>query len=94
MNVPKFSKQEFTAMGYRDLFSWAEKESEIEFLRVIDHTVVPIEVKSGERTKAKSLLVYKNKYSLERGIKITAKNIQRENKQAHNYPLNLARKIK
>jgi len=89
-----FVAQEFTAVGCRELFSWAGKESEIEFLRVIHNTVVPIEVKSGERTKAKSLLVYKNKYSPEMVIKITANNLQRENKQAHNYPLYLAGKIR
>ena len=56
--------------------------------------VVPVEVKSGERTKAKSLLVYKNKYSPELQVKITANNLQRMNKQMHNYPLYLAGKIK
>jgi predicted AAA+ superfamily ATPase len=89
-----FVAQEFIASGCGKLFSWAGKESEIEFLRVIDNTVVSIEVKSGQRTKAKSLLVYKNKYSPELVIKITANNLQRENKQVHNYPLYLAGKIK
>jgi predicted AAA+ superfamily ATPase len=94
-----FTAQEFTAAEYggtgnQELFSWAGKNSEIEFLKVIDTTVVPVEVKSGQRTKAKSLLVYKNKYSPQLQIKITANNLQRENTQIHNYPLYLAGKIK
>lgn len=86
--------QEFTGAGVRELYSWAGKNSEIEFLRVINNTVVPVEVKSGARTKAKSLSAYKNKYSPALLIKITANNLHREDKQMHNYPLYLAGKIK
>ncbi|NIM16764.1 MAG: AAA family ATPase [Candidatus Aminicenantes bacterium] len=89
-----FVAQEFVAAGCGKLFSWVGKDSEIEFLRVIDNRVVPVEVKSGARTKAKSLLVYKNKYSPQLQVKITANNLQRENKQMHHYPLYLAGKIK
>jgi predicted AAA+ superfamily ATPase len=94
-----FTAQEFIAADYswpgnRELFSWAGKNSEIEFIMEIDDMVVPVEVKSGQRTKAKSLLVYKNKYKPPRLIKITANNLQRENTQVHNYPLYLAGKVK
>lgn len=89
-----FTAQEFTGAGVREIFSWAGKNSEIEFLRVIGNTVVPVEVKSGARTKAKSLLAYKNKYSPALRIKITANNLHREDNQLHNYPLYLAGKIK
>jgi predicted AAA+ superfamily ATPase len=59
-----FTAQEFVAAGSSgtgscELFSWTGKNSEIEFLKVIDNEVIPVEVKSGQRTKAKSLLVYK-----------------------------------
>ncbi|MCP5054108.1 MAG: ATP-binding protein [bacterium] len=89
-----FVAQEFTAAGCRVLYSWAGRNSEIEFLRVLNNVVVPVEVKSGARTKAKSLMVYKDKYSPQLQIKITANNLHRENKQIHNYPLYLAGKIK
>jgi hypothetical protein len=52
-----------------------------------------VEVKSGQRSKAKSLLVYENKYAPPLMIKITANNLQRESTRIHNYPLYLAGKI-
>lgn len=60
----------------------------------MDNAVIPVEVKSGQRTKAKSLLVYKNKYAPPLMIKITANNLHRESTRIHNYPLYLAGKIK
>ncbi|MCK4764480.1 MAG: hypothetical protein KAW12_19935 [Candidatus Aminicenantes bacterium] len=69
------------------------KSSEIEFLRVMGDRVVPIEVKSGQRTRAKSLLFYRSKYSPELLIKVSANNLQREAGQLFNYPLYLAVKI-
>jgi hypothetical protein len=92
-----FSRQKKTILAIIALmerFSWAGKNSEIEFLKVIDNRIIPVEVKSGHRTKAKSLLVYKNKYAPPLQIKITANNLHRENPQMHNYPLYLAGKIK
>ena len=94
-----FTAQEFVAAkdsgtGPGELFSWAGKNSEIEFLKVTDNAVIPVEVKSGQRTRAKSLMVYKNKYAPPLLIKITANNLQRENTGIHNYPLYLAGKIK
>jgi uncharacterized protein len=88
-----FVAQEFTAAGTRELFSWAGKNSEIEFLRILDNAVVPVEVKSGSRTKAKSLSVFEKKYSPPLQIKISANNLNRENPKNHNYPLYLAGKI-
>jgi uncharacterized protein len=85
--------QEFMATGCKDLYSWVGRSSEIEFLRILDNAVVPVEVKSGNRTKAKSLLVYNNKYSPGQQIKITANNLHRKNKQMQNFPLYLAGKI-
>lgn len=88
-----FVAQEFIAAGSKNLFSWAGRNSEIEFLRVIDNKIVPVEVKSGLRTKARSLSVYVDKYSPELRIKISALNLHRENHRLHNYPIYLAGKI-
>ncbi len=44
------------------LFSWTERNSEIEFLLVIEDRIIPVEVKSGTRTRAKSLQQYIKKY--------------------------------
>lgn len=56
--------------NFDPLFAWAEGQSEIEFLTVADRGIVPIEVKSGSRTRAKSLLSYCKKYSPEMAIKL------------------------
>lgn len=86
--------QEFVAAGNKVLYSWTGRKSEIEFLRVIDNSVIPVEVKSGTRTKAKSLSVYADKYSPRLRIKISANNLHRTDNDMHNYPLYLAGKIK
>lgn len=45
------------------LFCWQENNYEVEFLREQEAEIIPIEVKSGLHTKAKSLKVYTDKYS-------------------------------
>jgi len=89
-----FVAQEFTASGILKLYSWAQGTSEIEFLRVIDDTLVPVEVKSGTRTQAKSLRQYMLKYSPQRAVKISAKPLNRQKGVViQNYPLYLAAKL-
>jgi hypothetical protein len=89
-----FVAQEFTASGILKLYSWTQGISEIEFLRVIDDTLVPVEVKSGTRTQAKSLRQYMLKYSPQRAVKISAKPLNRQEGEAlQNYPLYLAAKL-
>ncbi len=84
-----FVAQEFVCRGKLNLYSWVNRTAEIEFLRIIDGNVIPVEVKSGNRTKAKSFTVYTNKYKPVKQIKISAKPfIKRSN--FYNYPLYLA----
>lgn len=84
-----FVAQEFVCSGIENLYSWVHRTSEIEFLRIIDGNIIPIEVKSGNRTKAKSFTVYTTKYNPKKQIKISAKPfIKRSN--FYNYPLYLA----
>ncbi len=55
-------------------YSWSERTSEIEFiLKDTQGALVPLEVKSGNRTRAKSLSVYRDKYHPERSVKLTGK---------------------
>ena len=49
---------------------WKERNSEIEFLTTFDDNIVPIEVKSGSRTKAKSLAQYLIKYNPKLAFKL------------------------
>jgi len=86
--------QEFAAAGVSRLHSWTEGTSEIEFIRVIGDALVPVEVKSGIRTQAKSLRQYILKYSPKRAVKISGKPLNRiRNQVIQNYPLYLAAKI-
>jgi predicted AAA+ superfamily ATPase len=67
-----FVQQEFAAMGIQPSFSWQDARAEIEF--ILDNgagQVIPVEVKSGSRTRAKSLHSYKTKCSPEQTIKLT-----------------------
>lgn len=58
-----FVAQELTAAGVRKLYSWIERNSEMEFLLQREEKIIPIEVKAGSRTQVKSLKQYILKYS-------------------------------
>ena len=65
---------ELKANGYETLFSWSQSKSEIEFLYVSPESdIIPIEVKSGKRTKAKSLKSYIDRYAPRKTIKFVGK---------------------
>ncbi len=67
-----FVQQEFAAQGVEPSFSWNDARAEIEF--IISNgsgQLVPIEVKSGKRTQAKSLQSYITKCQPHRTIKLT-----------------------
>lgn len=67
-----FVQQEFAALGIEPSFSWADARAEIEFVITNDlGQVVPVEVKSGNRTRAKSLQSYINKCKPHKTIKLT-----------------------
>jgi hypothetical protein len=67
-----FVQQEFAVQGLDPTFSWGDARAEIEFI-VADELgdVIPIEVKSGKRTRAKSLQSYITKCSPKKNIKLT-----------------------
>ncbi len=89
-----FVAQEFIASGGEKLYSWTERNSEIEFLNVINDTIIPIEVKSGTRTQAKSLGQFIRKYSPKKAIKITGKALnKKKDRTIDYYPLYLAGEI-
>ena len=86
-----FIAQEFRCAGVGQLYSWKEKTAEVEFLREENGDVLPVEVKSGFVTQAKSLKVFAQKYSPRYRTIMSARslNIDRSNK-VHHYPLYLA----
>lgn len=86
-----FVTQEFFSGNHKDLFSWQEGRTEVEFLRNVEGYILPIEVKSGPVRRAKSLQRYVEKFSPKyrtimsgRPFKIDLTN------HVHCYPLYLA----
>lgn len=67
-----FVQQELTVIGIEPSFSWNDARAEIEFV-VTNHEgkIVPVEVKSGRRTRAKSLQSYITKCKPHKTIKLT-----------------------
>lgn len=67
-----FVQQEFAAMGIEPSFSWGDARAEVEFIIANDsREIIPVEVKSGNRTRAKSLQSYITKCSPHKTIKLT-----------------------
>lgn len=86
-----FVAQEFIAKNIANLYSWQKDRSEIEFLRVEDDGIIPIEVKSGWVTRNQSLNKYAEKYQPAYRAVFSAKTLHIDIKHAyHQYPLYLA----
>lgn len=65
-----YVQQELFAQGLSPTFSWGEARAEIEFIVADkDGNIIPVEVKSGSRTRAKSLTSYIHKYKPLKTIK-------------------------
>ena len=66
-----FVNNELRAAGSYPAYSWLGQSSEIEFLhRTEAGDILPVEVKSGTRTRARSLRAYRAKYCPERTLKL------------------------
>lgn len=87
-----FVAQEFKAGGMDDIYSWTERNSEIEFLIYEGKEIVPVEVKSGQRTQAKSLQQFILKYDPRQSYKLSAKPLYKSKSVLH-LPLYLAGKL-
>ena len=86
-----FVAQAFLCSGVNDLYSWRERTAEVEFLREIDGKILPVEVKSGRITQAKSLKVFSQKYHPPYRTIMSAKNLHIDTKNnVHRYPLYFA----
>ncbi len=65
--------------GY-DLYYWETMNgSEVDFIIIRDEKVIPIEVKSSENTKSKSLNSFVNQYKPKYSIRVSSKNFGFEN---------------
>ena len=89
-----FVAQMFLTAGVKQLLSWRENTAEVEFLRDMNGDVIPIEVKSGWVTKAKSLAVFSEKYKPKYRVIFSAKNLYCDHRLAtHYYPIYLAETV-
>lgn len=67
-----FVQQELTAIGVDPSYSWNDARAEIEFILATDEgDIIPVEVKSGKRTRAKSLASYVEKCTPNKTFKLT-----------------------
>ncbi len=86
-----FIAQELICAGKGPLHSWNERTAEVEFLIESQGRTLPVEVKSGWVTKAKSLKVFAEKYKPEYRTVMSGRNFKIDHKNGiHNYPLYLA----
>ncbi len=65
---------QLTTNGYKTYYWVSDRGAEIDFVIQIDGQLIPIEVKSADNTRAKSLRVYMEKYKPAYAIKLSAKN--------------------
>lgn len=64
-----------------ELFYWeSDGISEVDFLVTLGEQIIPVECKAGEHVRAKSLMVYREKYHPQYAIRISGKNFGMENK--------------
>ena len=74
-----------------NLYSWDEGSAEIEFLRQTDEGIIPVEVKSGWMTRAKSLQSFIERYQPKHSVILSARNYHLDQVQKiYYYPLYLA----
>jgi uncharacterized protein len=81
-----FVIQELVCNGFNSLYNWRERTSEVEFLLEHNNNIIPIEVKSGWITQAKSLHIYDQKYDPKISVVTSAKNFSFTKKEL-NIPL-------
>ncbi len=85
-----FVLQEISSVNKGHCVSWRENTAEVEFLWEIDGKILPIEVKSGWVTQAKSLKTFAEKYHPPIRVTLSAKNFSFDKAQgAYQVPLYL-----
>jgi predicted AAA+ superfamily ATPase len=81
---------ELLSAGHDAVFTWRSGTSEIEFLLPCGEQIVPIEVKAGVNTKAKSMKVYREKYTPEKAILFSGQGTNQKDHGLLHAPLYLA----
>jgi predicted AAA+ superfamily ATPase len=83
-----FVLQELCSYRLDKIVTWYGRTSEIEFVLEINASIIPVEVKAGFNTKAKSLQAFINKYNPVYAVKFTGNKFGCDRqKRIFNYPL-------
>ena len=85
--VENFAISEIKSISNDELYSWNERNSEIEILAETNSNIIPIEIKSGTRTKAKSLQQFLLKYNPQRAYIASEKLFSPQKATKQNIPL-------
>ncbi len=81
---------EMACGGIEPIYTWREGTAEIEFVISSEGQTVPIEVKAGINTKAKSMRVFREKYSPELAVLLSAQGANQQDHGLLHAPLYLA----
>lgn len=71
--------QELYAKGIMPYYWVSTNQAEVDFVIQTGDSVIPIEVKSADNVRARSLGIYRNKYTPEYSVRVSAKNFGFEN---------------
>ena len=89
-----FVAQELVCHSDQKLICWQQNRSEIEFLHTSDASIVPIEVKSGHITRAKSLEKFMTQYQSDFGVIMSGAEVGFQSEsQVHEYPLYMTKAL-
>ena len=74
-----FVAQELKANGIKAYYWESGNEAEVDFVIQLGNAVIPIEVKSGEDVRSKSLEAFRNRYGIANAVRISARNFGFDN---------------
>lgn len=72
--VENYVNSQLTVNGYKTYYWESDRGAEVDFIIQREGKIIPIEVKSADNTRAKSLKVYMDAHKPEYAIKLSAKN--------------------
>ncbi len=89
--VENYFLQEFRSQRKEILYNWQSRSAEVDFLFQKNMNLIPIEIKSGESGKLKSLSVFCQKYNCKISIRSSMRPLEiRSDQVLRNIPLYLA----
>lgn len=76
-----YVNMQLTISGYKTYYWLSQRGAEVDFIIQKEGAIIPIEVKSADNTKAKSLQSYMKTYQPDYAIKLSSRNFSMENGQ-------------